>query len=258
MGIEATIEHGLRNPVGHRHHVLVAFGRANGGDNSLPYAGDDRFFCGPSDKLCQVSAHSHPGTDAEFDPVLGDSAKSCLGGGRIGAIDNLGIDAGLDGVEHIAAGEVDGGGTVEVEVDIGAVGRNDSTNDSRHISPGQVVGFEPSGCNSRRRVGPHTRLHGGDLGLDDRLRIYLAEAHPDEAQGIERNIRDKGLEPESQVVPKHHQHHQPKQQQEDADDHHERPRPKRVAIPGQLLGLLGDNPGKVGQANEKGGRNVHG
>ena len=42
---------------------------------------------------------------------------------RIGAIDHFRIDARLHGVEHVAAGKVDRGCTVEVEVDVGASAR---------------------------------------------------------------------------------------------------------------------------------------
>ena len=43
----------------------------------------------------------------------------------VGAVDHLGIDAGLDGVEHVAAGQVDGGGAVEIQVDVGPMGGDD-------------------------------------------------------------------------------------------------------------------------------------
>ena len=43
----------------------------------------------------------------------------------VGAIDHLGVDAGLHGVQHVAAGQVDGRRLVEIEVDVGAVGGDD-------------------------------------------------------------------------------------------------------------------------------------
>ena len=43
----------------------------------------------------------------------------------IGAVDHFRIHAGLHGVEHVAAGQVDGGRAVEVEVDVGPLGGDD-------------------------------------------------------------------------------------------------------------------------------------
>ena len=48
--------------------------------------------------------------------------RSRLAAAAVGAVDDLGIDARLHGVEDVAAGEVDGAGPVEVEVDVGALG----------------------------------------------------------------------------------------------------------------------------------------
>ena len=44
---------------------------------------------------------------------------------RVGAVDHFGIDAGLHGFEHVAAGQVDGGGAVEVQVDVGPMRGDD-------------------------------------------------------------------------------------------------------------------------------------
>ncbi len=72
----------------------------------------------------QIGAHGDPGSHLEFNAILGDRAQGVLAtGGRIGAIDHFRIDAGLHGVEHVAAGKIDCRGAIEVQVDVGPVAR---------------------------------------------------------------------------------------------------------------------------------------
>ena len=76
----------------------------------------------------------------------------------VGAIDHLRIDAGLHGVEHVAAGQIDRRGLVEIQVDVGPMGGDDRPDHVGHVAAGQVMGLQPPGGDaplaSRRRCRP--------------------------------------------------------------------------------------------------------
>ena len=69
----------------------------------------------------------------------------------IGAVDDLGVDAGLHGLEHVAAGQVDGGGLLEGQVDVGLVGGDQRVDHVDDVAAGQVVGFQLVGARARAR-----------------------------------------------------------------------------------------------------------
>ena len=64
---------------------------------------------------------------------------------RVGARDDLGIDAGLHGLQHVAAGQVDRRGPLVRQRDVGAVGGDQRADDVRHIAAGQVMGLQGPG-----------------------------------------------------------------------------------------------------------------
>ena len=65
----------------------------------------------------------------------------------------------MHGIEHVAAGQVDGGGAVEIQIDIGPLGGNDGANHARHIAAGQIVRFQAARGDSRVRIGADAGLH---------------------------------------------------------------------------------------------------
>ena len=104
-------------------HFVVRLGRADGADDPLADAGDDRLFGGPADQLLQIRPHRHPGLDLQLDAVLGHGVERFAAGAAGRAVDHLGIDAGLHRFEHVAAGQVDGRGQLEIEIlELGLVG----------------------------------------------------------------------------------------------------------------------------------------
>ena len=92
----------------------MRLGRADRADDALAHAGDDRLFGGPADQLSQVGPHRHPGLDLQLDAVLRHAVERLPAAAAAGAVDHLGIDAGLHGLQHVAAGQVDGRGQLEV------------------------------------------------------------------------------------------------------------------------------------------------
>ena len=102
---------------------------------TLAYTGKDRIFAGTADELTDVGTHSHTGLGDKLDAVLGDSSD-----GR--SVDDLGIYAHLDSLEHIAAGKVDGGGHLKAEIDVGLRCRHEGVHHALHITAGKVVSLE--------------------------------------------------------------------------------------------------------------------
>ena len=95
-------------------HLGVRLGRADGADDAFADAGDDRLFGRAADQLVEVRPHGDAGLHLELNAVLGDGVER-LAACRVlrRAVDHLGIDARLHGLEHVAAGQVDGGGQLE-------------------------------------------------------------------------------------------------------------------------------------------------
>ena len=111
----------------------------------------------PADQPLQVGPHGDAGLHLELNAVLGDGVERAAA--AAGAVDHLGIDAGLHRFEHVAAGQVDGGRLAEREADdLGLVGGDQRANHQRHVAAGQVVGLQGlAGDALRRRRGRPAR-----------------------------------------------------------------------------------------------------
>ena len=120
----------------------MRLGRAQGADDALADAGDDRLFGRPADQLLQVGPDRDAGLDLHLDAVFGDAVERSRPLLARGAIDHLGIDAGLHGLQHVAAGQVDGRGQLEVEFELGLAGGDQRPDHQRHVAAGQVMGFQ--------------------------------------------------------------------------------------------------------------------
>ena len=121
-GVEAFLEHSLRDRVGLFEDLEVGLGRADGVDDPFADPGDDGLVGGTADQSVEVGADGHLGFHLELNAVLGDPVDRLAARRRVRAGDDLGIDAGLDGLEHIAARQVDRRGSLVRKRDIGAVG----------------------------------------------------------------------------------------------------------------------------------------
>ena len=124
---------------------LWSLGRADGLDDALADAGDDRLLGRPADQPLELGPHRHAGLGPELNAVAADGVEGLPALGRVGAVDDLRIDAGLDGVEDVAAGQVDGGGRLPRQVDAGLVGGDDRRGRLRHVAAGQVVRLQVLG-----------------------------------------------------------------------------------------------------------------
>ena len=118
----------------------------------------------------------------------------------IGTIDHLGIDAGAHGVDHVAAGQVDGRGPVEVQVDVGPMGGDDRLDHVGHAAAGQIVGLQPPGADARVRLLADARLHRHDLSLHDGPHVHPAKAHADQAQQADIGVGHVRPKPDAPII----------------------------------------------------------
>ena len=208
LRVQAAVQHRLGNAVGPLHHLQVALRRADRGDDALAHPGDDRLFRGAADELLDVGPHGDPGTDLQLDAVLGDGAECGAAGALgIGAIDHLGTDAGLDGVNNVAARQVDGRRAVEIQIDVGAMGGDDRLDDVGDAAAGEEVGLQPPGRDAGLQLRADAGLNGHDLPPHDDPLVHVAEAHADEAQQAHVGVGHVGLEPNAEVHRKDQHRH---------------------------------------------------
>ena len=153
---------------------------------------------GAADQLAKIGADRHTGPRLEPNSVTGDRIE---GAGRslgIGAIDDFRINAGANRFEHVAARQVDRLGRLPVEIDVGAMGGDERTDDVRHVAAGQVMRLERS---RRDRVSPReTGLNGHDLAADDHGRIHLADRHHHQLPDVDVGPGEDALDPEVEVA----------------------------------------------------------
>src|SRR5690606_31522024 len=166
--VEALGQDRLRDDVRVLEHALVGLSRADGGDDALADARDDRLLAGAAHEPLEVRAHRDAGRGDQLDAVLGD-------GRDVGRLDHARVHGHAHGVEDVAAGEVDGGRPVEPERDARLVGGDQCVDDRVDVAAGQVVGLELV------LVHLDAGLVGLDQRQDDLVRRHAPEAHGDEA-----------------------------------------------------------------------------
>ena len=153
------------------------------GYDTLTYAGENSLLTGTADELLDIGPDSNPGLGYHLDTVLGDSRH-----GR--SVDDLGVDRHLHGLEHIAAGEVDGSRHLEVEVDIGLVCGNQGIDHIGHVALRQVVSLKRIGVQLQAGLGTSDHSH------DDGARRNLPPPHQHQLDEGDTHSRDQSLEPQ--------------------------------------------------------------
>jgi len=147
-------------------------------------AGDDGLLAGAADQLLDVGAHRDAGLCDQLDAVLGH-------GGHGRRVDHLGVDRHLHGLEHVAARQVDGRRHLEIQHDVGLLGRNQRVHHVRDVAAREVVGLQLVGIEAQSgfRALDHRRNDG--RGRD------LAPTHQHQLQQADTHARHQGREPQS-------------------------------------------------------------
>ena len=184
-GVQALVQHGPADQVGVLQHVLVALGGADGGDDALADAGDDGLLAGAAHQAVDVGPHGHPRLGPQLDAVLGDGSNDR-------GLDHLGIDGHLHGLQHIAAGQVNGLGLFKGQLDLGALGRDQRVHHPVHVAAGQV----------QRLQLVHRNVDAGLAGLDHRRHdapgVHAAELHAYKVEDADVYAAHQRREPQAQ------------------------------------------------------------
>jgi hypothetical protein len=122
--------------------LFVGVARANGVDDALAHACDDRLVGRPAHEPVEVGPDRDLGLDFQLDAVLGHAVDRLASGTGVGTRNDLGIDAGLHGLEDVAAGQVDRRGPLVRQRDVGAVGGDQGADHVRDVAAGQVMGLQ--------------------------------------------------------------------------------------------------------------------
>jgi len=185
--------------------------RADRRDNALAHAGDDRLLSGAADETGDVRAHGHARLGQDLNAVLRDGCDLGLALGRVGAVDDLGRNAGAHGFEQVTTREVDSRCRAEVEVQAGAVRRDQRVDNPHHLATGEVVRFEVA-----RLDAFEARLHEHDLRVHHHGRIHLPQAHREHVEEPDAGLRQNRPQVQVGVL----EEDEDEDEQEDPEDHH--------------------------------------
>ena len=113
-----------------------------------------------------------------MDAILGDGVERHPLAGLRRAVDNAGVNAGLDRFENVTTGQIDCRGSTEGKLDdLRLAGGDHGADHQRHVAAGHVVGFQGPG--GEFLVVVEARLDRHDFGARDDGGVHLAEPHPD-------------------------------------------------------------------------------
>src|SRR5690606_38411068 len=109
-------------------------------------------------------------------------------------------------------GQVDGGGGVPGQVDLGAAGGDHGGDDVGDAAAGEVVGFEGAGGDVE------AGLHRADAGEDDGADVHVPQAHPDEFKEGDAGVRQEGLDVDFEELADDEEDDQREEAQDDQRD----------------------------------------
>ena len=193
--IQTTLKHNLGDGIRALEHELVGIGGTDGGHDALTDPGDDGLLFGTTDKAVEVGAHGHPGANLDLNAVLGNSVNGAAAGGGVGTVDDLGIDRSAHGFHHALARafgcKVDCAGAVPVEHDAGLLGGDEGLDGGDHVAAGEEVGLDVVDGEGDAGLG------GGDARVDHHAVGHLAQAHGDEVGEADVGTGQPGTKPDA-------------------------------------------------------------
>ena len=161
-------------------------------------------------------------------PFLATASSESRPEARAGQSMTFGIDAGANGLEHVAAREIDCRSQTVIEAnDLGLAGGDHGLNDERHATASKIMGFE--GLAGDAGFLAETGLHRHDFAADDDRGIYFAERHSEQVEDADSGAGRYRLNPQSEVAGEDRKQDQSKNQQD--QDHDDR---------GDLAKVLGE------------------
>ena len=139
-------------------------------------------------------------------PLRQTASRNALPLPRVGTIDDFRVHRGADGVEDVAAGQVDGGGRFPRQIHAGLVGRDDRRRGFRHVAASQKVRFQFLGPDQ------HAGLNQGDLLADDHGVIDVSQLHADQIDDADLRSGQQTLDPEPDEAEEDNHHEDANQQ----------------------------------------------
>ena len=166
---------------------------------------------GAAHEAVQVGAHGHAGAGLDLNAVNGHAIHGSTALARIGAVNHLGLHAGLHGFQHVAAGQVNGAGAVKGQGDIGLVRCNQRGHHAEHVAARKKVRFQTGSGGFQSGLDRH------DAGIDDGVGAHFAQAHGNERQEGHMRARHRRLDVQPAVLKDENQKDETDQRQ-NADD----------------------------------------
>ena len=142
------------------------------------------FLTGTADQLLDIGPHRNARLGDQLNTVLGHRSYRR-------SIDDFGIDRHLYRFEYVAARQIDRRSHLEIEHNIGFLGRHQRMHHIGHVASGQIVGFELVGIEFQ------TGLRTLDHRRYDRRGRHLAPAHQDQLQQTDPHARHQCREPQA-------------------------------------------------------------
>ncbi len=202
----------LADRVGILEHVLVILGRADGVDDAFADAGDDRFLrlLRRPGSLMFVRTVTRAFT-LSWMPSWRRRRWSAAPIGGFGHVDDLWVHAGLHGIENVAAGQVDRGGRLPGQIDIGLVGGDHRVDHALHIPAGKNVRFH------FRRTDAKSRAMRLDARVNDDERAHVSHPHAKQIDQAGVRTADGGPDIQLEKLPDHREQNEKDNDDDDED-----------------------------------------
>ena len=206
VAVETLGQHVLGDAVGIFEHLFIGIRRADGAHDPLAHAGDDGFLGRAAHEPVEMGANRDARLGFDADAVFGNAVDAGAAHGGVGAVDDLRVDAGLngfqDGLAGALGGEVDGARPVEIEDDPGAVGHDEGQDHLGDVAAGLIMELQ------RFEVDVHACFDRHDPCVDHERDGDALQAHPDHIQEADVRPVGPGADPDPKEVKENHRQDQ--------------------------------------------------
>ena len=155
-----------------------------------------------TDQPLQIRSHRDSRSHLQLNPIFGDGVQRRTSRTLRRTIDDLGIDAGLHGFQHVSAGQINRRRLLKGQANrLRLVGSNQGSDDQRNISARQVVSLERFAGDARRLVQP--RLNSHDFRAYHDGRIDLSKTHAEQIKNADPRAGRNRLDPQPKIGNEH-------------------------------------------------------